>query len=310
MVLVVITLIKEAIIGILIALAIVSFALFLDHHFLLKFPTARRLRRATMSLMNDRETMINMEESSGLKFIDMNEYNSKVKEIDIVTKKIALGESMFERAVADIKSMDAEREQYVQEKSKLTASLDLDRFCHMCLWSKSQQITCASRVKALQRTYDTPRHTAMMSAMKKESCRKSDEDMEKRARQEKRKKTKEAELMEHWAEKKKDFCAECEWEEGKTCVERVNFLNERYLIPRERAKATAMVESNECKFSHQKKAHGPQEEKLANFCPQCQWGPHLTCQQRVEYLMYTYKVTQRKAKLDAIQKPTCVKGRA
>eukprot|EP00580_Thalassiosira_gravida_P012303 CAMPEP_0201634604 /NCGR_PEP_ID=MMETSP0493-20130528/7464_1 /ASSEMBLY_ACC=CAM_ASM_000838 /TAXON_ID=420259 /ORGANISM="Thalassiosira gravida, Strain GMp14c1" /LENGTH=146 /DNA_ID=CAMNT_0048106469 /DNA_START=121 /DNA_END=561 /DNA_ORIENTATION=+ len=146
--------------------------------------------------------------------------------------------------------------------------------------------------------------------MRKESCRKSDEDMEKRARQENRKKAKEAELMGNWAENKKDFCGECEWEEGMTCVERVIFLNERYMIPRERAKATTMVESNECTFSHQQKAHAPQEEKLATFCPQCRWGPHLTCQQRVEYLVYTYKDTERKAKLNALQKPTCVKGRA
>jgi len=309
MVLIAIALIKEAIIGILIAFAVISFALFLDHQFLLKFPTARNLRRATMSLMNDRETMINMEESSGLKFVDMDEYSTMMDYINSIAKKKALGKSMMEQASADMKKMDKGWDQYWQEWPKLYASLGLDKFCHQCMWSKSQDITCANRVKVLQKTHDTPRRTAIMSAMKKDSCRKSDKGLVKKAKQENQIKAQEGNLLENWAENIEDYCGQCQWEEKMTCDERVSFLNTQYHLTIDMGRMTAMDESKKCKISYQKKVQAAENEKLAKFCPLCQWGPRLTCRQRVEYLVYTYRDTERKAQLNALKKPSCTKGR-
>jgi len=248
-ILVVITLIKEAIYGILIAFAVLSFALFLDHHFLLKFHTAHNFRRATMSLVNDRETMINMEESSGLKFMDMGQYNFMVFEIDSVTKKKAFATSLLEESSADIERMDADLNQYRQELPKLLALLDLDKFCPPCHWSKG--LTCAGRVKHLQNQYEVPRHMAKLSAMAQSSCRKSDKDLE---NEENAKKSMEVKVMENWDKNKKDYCGECEWDDKMTCDEKVEFLKSQYEIPDDTAKATVFV-SKECTLSFQKKSY-------------------------------------------------------
>jgi len=159
-ILIVITLIKEALYGILIAFAVLSLALFIDCHFLLKLPMVHNFRRATMSLVNDRDTMINMEESSGLKFMNMDQYNLMVHEINSVTKKKAFAKSLLEESSADIEKIDADMNQYRQE---------LEKFCPPCLWSKGQ--SCSGRVKFLRNQYGVPRHIAKLSAMSQGSCR-------------------------------------------------------------------------------------------------------------------------------------------
>eukprot|EP00580_Thalassiosira_gravida_P002505 CAMPEP_0201602144 /NCGR_PEP_ID=MMETSP0492-20130828/2949_1 /ASSEMBLY_ACC=CAM_ASM_000837 /TAXON_ID=420259 /ORGANISM="Thalassiosira gravida, Strain GMp14c1" /LENGTH=254 /DNA_ID=CAMNT_0048065567 /DNA_START=94 /DNA_END=857 /DNA_ORIENTATION=- len=251
--------------------------------------------------------MINMEESSGLKFMDMDEYNSMMDYINSVTKKKALGKTMMEQALADMKKMEEEKEQYRQEHLKLYASLGLDKFCFMCMWSKSQGITCANRVKALMKTYDTPRRTAILSAMRKDSCRKSDKELAKKAKQKNQIKVKEGELMENWAENKKDYCGQCHWEGKMTCDNRVRFLYSQYHIPIDRGKATAMAESKKCTISYQNKVHAVEDEQLAKFVLSVNGGPQLTCQQRVEYLLYAYRDTERKSKLNALKKPSSSK---
>eukprot|EP00584_Thalassiosira_punctigera_P016724 CAMPEP_0172554722 /NCGR_PEP_ID=MMETSP1067-20121228/56194_1 /TAXON_ID=265564 ORGANISM="Thalassiosira punctigera, Strain Tpunct2005C2" /NCGR_SAMPLE_ID=MMETSP1067 /ASSEMBLY_ACC=CAM_ASM_000444 /LENGTH=929 /DNA_ID=CAMNT_0013343149 /DNA_START=43 /DNA_END=2832 /DNA_ORIENTATION=+ len=298
LVLIVITLIKEAILGIVIAFAIVSFVLFLDHCLLLKLPTARNFRRAATALMRNEETLNNLEKSTGLNFLDMDHYNSMVGEIQKSRTRAETATNLLQMRSRELEEMEARRVKHKEESAKIFSSVGLDKFCETCIWSRSSRITCQERVEALQRTYHTPKITAMLSAMKKPSCRKKPSQEE----EDNRKTEKEAHLVQYWSENKHDFCGDCQWEEKMTCTERAQYLFDRYSIPMERGKATALMETDKCKHSH----YAELETKLKRFCPTCEWGPRLTCQQRVDFLMYTYKDNERMAKIDAIKRPKCL----
>ena len=59
--------------------------------------------------MNDRETLRNVEENAGLKFMEMDEYNSMVSEIEKAANKTELAESIFKTRSGDLIGMKQER---------------------------------------------------------------------------------------------------------------------------------------------------------------------------------------------------------
>lgn len=296
-----VTLLKEAMLGIFLAfLALCLFMflfMFLDHYFFLHLSSARYIRKATFALMNDQETLVNLEKNAGLKFVDMEGYNSMMDEIKGADERAKNIEVMVERRSDELAELEKERDRYAEELPKIFASTDMDKFCGTCIWSQSQKITCIQRVEALEATYKTPKYVAMESAMKKEACKKSSKDFE----EEKRQKKEEVKIMAFWEENQEDYCEECEWEVNQSCGVRVQYLNERYDVPLNRAKATAMMEAKTCTHSFQ----AAEEARLKKFCGECEWGQKLTCQQRVEYLVYTYKNVERVAKFSAMKRPAC-----
>mmetsp|Transcript_6022 Transcript_6022/g.10577 ORF Transcript_6022/g.10577 Transcript_6022/m.10577 type:complete len:717 (+) Transcript_6022:3-2153(+) len=292
-----VTLLKEAMLGIFLAFLALCLFMFLDHYFLMHLSSARYIRKATFALMNDQETLMNLEKNAGLKFVDMEGYNSMMDEIKGAEERARKIEVMVERRSDELAGLEKERDRYSEELPKIWASTDMDKFCGTCIWSQSQKITCIQRVEALEATYKTPRYVAMESAMKKEACKKSSKDVE----EERRQKKEEIKLMAFWEENQEDYCEECEWEPNQSCGVRVQYLNERYNVPLDRAKATAMMEAKTCTNSFQV----AEEERLKKFCGECEWGQKLTCQQRVEYLVYTYKNVERVAKFSAMKRPAC-----
>lgn len=298
-ILILITLIKEAIFGIFIAFAIVSLCLFLDHIFLLKLPTARNFRRATAKLMTDQETLLSLEES-GLKVVDLTYYNSMTEEIDKAKNKARLASDILRTRSEELEGLEAQREQCREESPGLLATLELDKFCEKCMWSQSKRVTCLDRVDALKKVYRSFRYTAMVSAMSRSSCKR--QTKEEMTTEEGKKQEQEQEILDSWGKHRDDFCGDCDWEEETTCQERINYLHSRWEVPWNKAKAAAMVESKKCRYSNNKE----EESKLKRFCPECNWGNKLSCLQRVKYLMYTYKTPERRAKLDALKKPSCL----
>ena len=306
-VVVVINFLKEAILGIVLAFTLVSLFLFLDYYLIVKIPMARNARRAAfaaMNDMNDADTLTNLEEGAGLKFLRMDEYDRMAGEIAGAADARRNTEAILRKPTDG--GFESKMARHSRERSDLFVSLDLDKFCESCMWSKSQTIRCDERVEALKVAYGTTRYRAMQSAMKKKSCSRAPEEHsrapeESRADAEKRK-IKEEELMKFWEENEHDFCSECDWEEEMSCGDRADFLNYRYSVPLDRAKATAMGEAKQCSNSY----NVAENEKLKRFCAECVWGKKLTCQQRLEYLTYTYKITTRKAKLNAVQKTSCL----
>jgi len=168
-ILIIITLLKEAMLGILIAFVAVSVCLFIDHRFLLHLPTARNFRRATFAVMNDKETLRNVEENAGLKFMDMDEYDSMVSEIEKAENKTKLAESIFEKRGDDLIDMEKEKLQIERDHEQELVSLGLDKFCGDCKWGEGKA-TCQWRVDMMKDKYETPKYQAMMSVMQNGRC--------------------------------------------------------------------------------------------------------------------------------------------
>jgi len=59
--------------------------------------------------MNNKETLRNVEENAGLKFMEMDEYNSMVSEIEKAANKTELAESIFKTRSGDLIGMKQER---------------------------------------------------------------------------------------------------------------------------------------------------------------------------------------------------------
>eukprot|EP00581_Thalassiosira_minuscula_P010189 CAMPEP_0183710604 /NCGR_PEP_ID=MMETSP0737-20130205/6303_1 /TAXON_ID=385413 /ORGANISM="Thalassiosira miniscula, Strain CCMP1093" /LENGTH=942 /DNA_ID=CAMNT_0025938913 /DNA_START=122 /DNA_END=2950 /DNA_ORIENTATION=- len=308
----VMTLLVEAIIGILLAFAAVTFTLFIYNRFTPSLSTTRNIQQATFALMSDNETLKDFQKNNDVIFMDMKEYVSIRREIDLAKKKIKAGQAKIKMRSEYVVEMENEikTEQYAKIIPELELILGFDKFCSDCIWSEGQHLTCEKRVQGLKATYSTPRYSAMFSAMKKPVCIKSDEDVAR----EKEKKVKEAstdakikELLENnWEENQKDFCHGCEWDDKNpdlTCQDRIDYLYNTYGSDRDEAKAKIMVQSKSCLNSFQ----GNQEDskKLEQFCPECEWSIKLSCRQRVEYLVDTYKTPERKATLLAMRKPAC-----
>jgi len=297
-ILIAITLLKEAMLGVIIAFFLVSFLLTLDHRLLLRLPTARNFRKATFAVMNDQETLKNFEENAGLKFMNMEEYESNMLEIAETANKTKLAEKILAIRSVDLVQLKQEMLPYHVEFPELFSKLGLDEFCDTCVWG--MRLTCMQRVEGLESTYNTPKFEAMVSAMQKESCKKSPEQVEKERKQ----KVLETEILKDWEGKnEKVWCSDCEWDASMSCNQRVSYLSHRYGTPSDRAKATVMVETENCRNSF----HEEQKEKLAKFCKECTWSNKMTCQQRVAYLMYTYQNSEVVATKAAMETPACVR---
>ena len=337
-ILIVITLLKEAMLGILIAFLLVSFILFIDHHFLLNLPTARNFRKATFAVMNDRETLQNFEVNAGLKFMEMEEYNSMVSEIEQVANRTKLAESILNIRSNDLDGMEREMPIINAELQQELSSLGLDRFCSKCMWSPRMKITCGARVTLLAERYQTEKYPAMISAMQKESCRKNsvpvmmqDKKQESNTRfqdwgsdqEDVQSNGGQRDNMNQGGQRNsmnqvgqsnsmsqigndvnlEDFCGDCKWEGDTTCGKRSAFLSENYGTAMLDAIALVMADTNKCTNSFYEK----ELRKLGGFCGQCQWGANtkLTCDGRVDYLTYTYRNPVLEAQLSAMEKPSC-----
>ena len=327
-ILIIITLLKEAMFGIFLSFVAVSLVLFIDHRFLLNFNTARNFRKATFAVMNDPVTLKSFEEDAGLKFMDIDEYNNMANEIKQSQNQTKVAGDILESRHYDLVKKHGDLHQVREEATKLRKELGLDQFCDTCMWSDAQQISCSERVKTLGEKYKTPKFEAMMSAMQKESCRNFVEvpgstEVETKKREmnkifkewdqeeedEKMRKglTTEQEIIKDWHKHSPNFCGNCPWEEGMRCDKRAAFLNERYGTPMIEAYAKVMVETENCRHSYYEK----KINDLGGFCGECTWGTKKTqtCNARVEYLMYTYKNAENVAKLEAMKRPECIQDK-
>mmetsp|Transcript_9319 Transcript_9319/g.21025 ORF Transcript_9319/g.21025 Transcript_9319/m.21025 type:complete len:477 (+) Transcript_9319:177-1607(+) len=304
MVLIIITLIKEAMFGIIIAFAAVSFILFLDHRLLLNLPTARNFRRATFHLMNDKETLRNFEEDSGLKFMEMEEYTSMSDEIEKAANKTKLAANILKTRSQDMVQMEKESKEYVDAMAGLSAALGLDKFCPDCNWSP--KVTCQQRVDRLVKKYVIPKYQAMKATMNESAC-KIIEDTFPRNAQQKAQKSIEDQVLRNWEQNKKDFCLNCKWEPNMTCLQRITHMHREYGTPLKRAGAMVLTDSPRCRKSYR----AEQNEKALNFCEECEWGWNgektMTCGEQVDYLKNTYNKAEDEVKLSVMEKPACVR---
>ncbi|KAL9187474.1 hypothetical protein ACHAXT_001577 [Thalassiosira profunda] len=305
-----ITLLKEAIIGLLIAFAIVSLVLFIDHRFLLGLPTARNFRRATYHLMDDKETLQTFEEDTGLKLLDEDEYAAMVEEVAKAENWTLLGGSILVQRTNDLENTQADLKRYTDELPELLQKLKLDDYCERCLWNKEPGAFCGISAGIFGRTYQRKEVTEFIQERKRWSCRWLEEK-----------------LLSKW-DVENDFCPDCTWSgapdqpnkrgrgkkgraqqkqgaQSTTCGAKASFLAYRQSINIERAQARIMIESDDrCRRSVHE-----EEEKLGRFCVQCKYNKRITCGDRGVELMKWNGVTMKKAVLEAMkEEPRCVSG--
>ena len=302
-ILIIITLLKEAMLGVVIAFALVSFILFLDHRFLLGLPTARNFRKATFAVMNDKETLYNFEENTGMKFVDMEEYESMMSEINQAENKTKLADAILKTREEDLILLRKDLSQYDGVLPGQFKTTGLDKWCDSCVWG--MKMTCLNRALSLEDRYNSPKFESMMSTMKDGKCRMNEQQI----KEDEEKRVKMNELLKDWKTNEKEFCFECEFDvptniQGWNCNQRAQYLNYRLGYKIDEAKARTMVDTEICTYAYQLK----ENELLARLNEDGVWGNNMSCRKRVDYLTYTYKDSERKATLAAMKKPECVLG--
>lgn len=130
-------------------------------------------------------------------------------------------------------------------------------------------------------------------------CRKSDAQVV----EERKKKVLEDELLKDWKGKnEEDFCSQCEYDISTSCNKRAAFLNNRFAMSFNEAKAKLMVETPKCTNTFR----AEEDKLLMRFNEDAVWGNKMSCRKRVEYLMYTYKNSDRVAMLATMERPQCM----
>mmetsp|Transcript_39835 Transcript_39835/g.72883 ORF Transcript_39835/g.72883 Transcript_39835/m.72883 type:complete len:567 (-) Transcript_39835:88-1788(-) len=344
-ILIIITLLKEAMLGILIAFMAVSFVLFIDHYLLLNLPMARNIRKATFAVMNDKETLHNFEVNAGLKFMEMEEYNSILNEIEQGANTTKMAESILSTRTEDLVELERDTTTTNAELQQELSSLGLDKFCDKCMWSPRMKITCGGRVRLLAERYQTEKYQAMMSAMQKESCRSNSVPMMMQD-----KKQESNELLQDWGSDQEDVQSNggqrdnvnqggqsnsmiqvgqsnSMSQSGQRLGRPSNDVNledfcggctweagttcgkrSTYL---NEMHGTDIPDAMAVVMAETKKCtnsfYEEELQKLGGFCGHCEWGVNtkLTCDGRVDYLTYTYRSPLFVAQLSAMEKPSC-----
>ena len=167
----IITLLKDIILGVILGVLTISTLIFLDHRDVVHFQSAHNFRNAAFQLLNDPETIANIEESSDLKFMTYADWESKTKEIESVTEKLKGHEEVLAKRIAEGEEKKKEVESIKAEYESLMANpvLGLDKYNGGGSWSGGT--SCDTRVQFLQDTYNTRPIAAKLSAMEHPGCK-------------------------------------------------------------------------------------------------------------------------------------------
>jgi len=167
----IIVIINSAIIGLILSLVVISILTFLDHRDVIHLDSAHNFRSMAFQLMNDPETIATLEESSDLKFLTIDKYESMKKEIE--TKDNDYVEHLEKRIKEEeekmkMKSRDTDAMQKEYETLLKNPLLEWDKYCGTCVWQG--KTSCDERAKYLQETYNLGEDVAKIGAMGAPSC--------------------------------------------------------------------------------------------------------------------------------------------
>ena len=165
------TLAKQVVLGVFLGIAMVAVLVYLDHLDVVHLESAHGLREVAFDMLNDPETLANLQEAAGFKFLSMPEYEAMRREVDEAPEKIAEAEEELRRkgAEGDETWKEAKKAEAYRETLLRSPSLGLDAYCGDCAWNGG--ITCAARVKFLQDTYHVKPLTGKITVMEGSSCR-------------------------------------------------------------------------------------------------------------------------------------------
>ena len=167
----ILTLVKQAFLGVVLGIALVAVLVYLDHLDVVHLESAHGLRDVAFEMLNDPETLANLQEASGLKFLSMPEYEAMQREVEGSSEIIAKAEEELRQkgAEADEKWKEAKKAKVYRETLLHSPLLGLGAYCGDCAWNPG--ITCDARVKFLQDTYNVKPLKGKITVMEGSSCR-------------------------------------------------------------------------------------------------------------------------------------------
>ena len=168
----ILTLVKQAFLGVVLGVALVAVLVYLDHLDVVHLESAHGLRDVAFEMLNDPETLANLQEASGLKFLSMPEYEAMQREVDGSSEIIAKAEEELQKKQVEMEEKMKEVDSLVAEHNGLLENplLGLGNFCGDCTWNGG--ITCGARAQFLQDTYKVKPIAAKVTVMEVESCNK------------------------------------------------------------------------------------------------------------------------------------------
>jgi hypothetical protein len=166
----IIAFLRDLVIGIVFGLLTVSFLIFLDHKDVIHLKSAHGYRDMGLQMMRDPETRKNVEENSGLKFMEADEYQRKLAEVNAFPAKIKPLEENTRKYLADL---EVAKKEHAAIKPgydilALDPMLGLDKFCGECKWNGGTN--CDARLGYLMSTYNLQRVKATLDLMKSTRC--------------------------------------------------------------------------------------------------------------------------------------------
>ncbi len=162
----IIALLRDIVIGIICGSMVVSLLMFLDYKDVIHIQSAHRHRQSMVTLLNDPETRTNVEESSGLVFMRMEEYDKKLMEIKEVPAQLKELEEKKTKSNANLEVSTKERDAMKPGYDKLVSDplLGLDKYCGDCKWQGGT--TCDGRKEYLMSTYNIGEIRAKLDMIK------------------------------------------------------------------------------------------------------------------------------------------------
>ncbi|KAL3782941.1 hypothetical protein ACHAWO_011390 [Cyclotella atomus] len=168
-----ITLLKDVFIGTIFGLVTISMLIFMDHLNIIHLQSAHNFRESAFAMLNDPETLANLEESTGLKFIPVSEYESIQSEINEASEKLAKIQSTIQERVKEGEEKKAELGPLKEEYEKLLANsnLGLENWNGDAKWGGGG--SCDARKQYFIDTYGHSEVTAKVAIMKQTpNCKK------------------------------------------------------------------------------------------------------------------------------------------
>lgn len=168
----IIKVLRDIIIGTIWGMLSVSVLIFLDHRNIIHLQSAHSFRNAAFDVLNtDPETIANLEESSDLKFMTLDQYESHRKDIGDITRTLKYQQVILERRIQNLEEKTNEIDS-IRDEYKIVMNhplLELDKYCGECSWYGPT--TCDERVQFLQDNNNRPVMAAKMSVMETPSCK-------------------------------------------------------------------------------------------------------------------------------------------
>ena len=162
----IIGLLKDIVIGIVFGLVSVSVLIFLDHKDVIHLQSAHGYRNMGLQMMRDPETRKSVEENSGLKFMEADEYQRKFAEINSYPAKVKPLEENTRKYLADLEVAKKEHAAIKPGYDILVNDpmLGLDKFCDECSWNGGTD--CFMRLSYLMDKYNLKPIKATLDLMK------------------------------------------------------------------------------------------------------------------------------------------------